>query len=93
MGGESISVQAYLITAAGSILTTNMAIISVHLAGQDSHELILQAKMVMSSSCRPNAAVSFTGPLLTVRALQPLDSLEDALITYVDPDLPGPVRW
>ena len=42
---------------------------------------------------RPNAAVSFTGSLLTVRALQPLDSLEDALITYVDPDLPGPARW
>jgi len=29
---------------------------------------------------------------LTVRALEPLDSTEDALITYVDPDLPGPTR-
>jgi len=29
---------------------------------------------------------------LTVQALEPLDSLEDALITYVDPDLPGPAR-
>ena len=37
--------------------------------------------------------MSFTGSLLTVRALEPLDSLEDALITYVDPDLPGPARW
>jgi len=47
---------------------------------------------ILDHSCRPNAAVSFTGPLLTVRTLQPLDCLEDALITYVDPDLPGPVR-
>lgn len=48
---------------------------------------------ILDHSCRPNAVVSFTGPLLTVQALEPLDSLEDALITYVDPDLPGPARW
>jgi len=47
---------------------------------------------LLDHSCRPSAAVSFNGPLLTVRALEPLDSLEDAFITYVDPDLPGPAR-
>ena len=47
---------------------------------------------ILDHSCQPNCVVSFSGPLLTVRALAPLNSLDEAFISYVDPGLPGPVR-
>jgi len=50
------------------------------------------APSILDHSCQPNCVVSFSGPLLTVRALAPLNSLDEAFISYVDPGLPGPVR-
>jgi SET and MYND domain-containing protein len=50
------------------------------------------APSVLDHSCQPNCVVSFSGCLLTVEALAPVHSLEEALITYVDPALPGPTR-
>ena len=64
----------------------------VNLAGNALGHGLYPKASLFNHSCRPNCVVSFDGPVLVVRAIQPVKAGEELTIAYVELYAPREVR-